>query len=142
MLTEKYSHFSSKNKTKNIIALAVLILFGIFIVTFGVFIAYDKKNNGFTELYFHGELPKHITMDEKYGFIFIIHNVENKEMKYLYEVFQESNLIKQGVVLLKHDEKDKINCDFVVTEQPKKNPLNISVKLGNNQDIQYWVYLE
>jgi len=86
-------------------------------------------------------VPKKIELNKNYSFTFIIHNVENKDSIYFYEVYLESEPIKKGNITLKHDEKATIYCDFVVKEQPQKNPFLISVRLGKEQEIHFWVYL-
>ena len=60
-------------------------------------LATTVKPETFTELYFenHLSLPKEVTLFKEYNFKFTIHNLENKDMEYPYEVYINVNGEKQ-----------------------------------------------
>ena len=62
-------------------------------------LATTKIPETFTELYFedHLSLPKEITLFKENNFKFTIHNLENKDMLYPYEVYIEVNAERQSI---------------------------------------------
>jgi hypothetical protein len=134
--------FSSNTKWINILFVSINLLMGLLIVVLVILISLKKDSNGFTELYFQGELPKMIGLNTHNRFNFIIHNIENKDTQYNYEVLIDSSPILQGKTDLMHNEKTIIDCDFILKERPERNPFVISVELNNDQEIHFWAHLE
>jgi hypothetical protein len=106
-------------------------------------LATTVKPETFTELYFedHSSLPKIVTRHQEYSFVFTVHNVENKEVEYPYEVYIQRDdqkiILDQGDLTLKDNEYKSINENF----GPLKNlNLKIVVELINkNQNISFWM---
>lgn len=147
-----------KNKKINyqlIIRIELLILAVCFVI--GVFqfvnippslkeaiaLATTVKPETFTELYFenHVNLPKDIKRFEQYKFTFTIHNLENKDMDYLYIVYlqrdDEKTIIYKDRVYVKNNEFKSIEK----TIGPLKNLRSkIVVELvDKNQKISFWI---
>lgn len=97
----------------------------------------------FTELYFedHINLPKIITRWKQYSFVFTVHNLENQNMDYAYEVYlqrdEQKIIIDSGEFSLKDNEFKSVKVDL----GPLKNlQSKIVVELMNkNQSIDFWM---
>ena len=111
------------NLNKIMPAIVIIILLSI-IITLLLFNIVSKQNkSGFTELYFIGDLPKIIEMNEEYDFSFAIHNLEGKDMYYNYSIYLYSNEIATGYVFLDHDETAITDHSFVVKNKTSFNEL-------------------
>jgi uncharacterized membrane protein len=98
----------------------------------------NKDPEGFTEIYFYGDIPKHITLGENNTFSFVIYNREFKKMVYTYKVNIASNVLRQATVSLDHNEKKVVLCPFRVTENPHNGLLIISVSVNEEHSIHFW----
>ena len=95
----------------------ILLVNNIPSVKEAVILATTVKPETFTELYFedHLSLPGNIILFKENSFKFTIHNIENKDMKYPYEVYidveGEKQMIDKSSVFIKNDEYKTINAD-------------------------------
>jgi hypothetical protein len=84
-------------------------------------LATTVKPETFTELYFenHLSLPSKIAYYKENDFKFTIHNLENKDMEYPYEVYMDINgekqMIDKSSILIKNNEYKTITEDFTIT---------------------------
>lgn len=130
-------------KSRRKIFVVSIILLSLIIIAL---LVYDLKNaepsNGFTELYFVGELPKEIKINADYNFSFAIRNLENKGMAYNYSVLLKSDMITSQVVNLRDNEALIINQTFKV-ENKEYELIPIIIRLTNKgQEIHFWVKLK
>lgn len=116
-------------------------------------LATTVKPETFTELYFedHLHLPKElpqptslrkITFENRYTFAFTIHNLEDKDMYYHYEVYIDSGknkqIIEQKDIFVKNNESKTIDEIFIVPN--KHSRTKVIVNLTNkNQIIAFWM---
>jgi hypothetical protein len=107
-------------------------------------LATTKKPETFTELYFedHLTLPKEITLFKENNFKFTIHNLENKDMEYPYEVYIEVNGEKQSIdknsVLIKNNEYKTITQTFIITTPIQRAKIVVNL-IDKNQQIDFWM---
>jgi hypothetical protein len=107
-------------------------------------LATTKIPETFTELYFedHLTLPKEITLFKENNFKFTIHNIENRDMVYLYEVYIEVNGEKQSIdkssVLIKNNEYKTIAQSFIITTQMQRAKIVVNL-IDKNQPIHFWM---
>ena len=97
-----------------IMPIAIIIFLLSIIITLLIFNTITDDKSGFTELYFTGDLPKIIEMNQEYDFSFVIHNLEDKSRYYDYSIYLYSNEIAKGYVFLNHDETGVIDQSFIV----------------------------
>jgi uncharacterized membrane protein len=119
----------------------LIIILIILIVILSIFIIVNRIEEGFTELYFQGDLPKTIVRNGNNEFSFVIHNREYMEKAYYYEAHIESKLLKKGNVTLDHNESTSINCPFTIKEVPDREFYIITVTVNEVQSIHFWTYL-
>lgn len=109
-----------------------------------VVLATTIKPEIFTELYFenHLLLPSKITYFEANKFKFTIHNLENKDMEYPYEVYIEVNgkkqTIDQSSVLIKSNEYKTIDEDFTISLPTGRVKVTVNLT-QKNQKIDFWI---
>jgi hypothetical protein len=163
-LSEKYpkSSFLKMVKNKKInskliirivipILVVCIIAAGIFLLVIYVpsvkealILATTVKPETFTELYFenHLSLPKEITLFEENNFKFTIHNLENKDMEYPYEVYIDVNGEKQSIdkssVSIKNNEFKTITENFTITTPIKRAEVVVNLT-SKNQQIDFWM---
>jgi hypothetical protein len=107
-------------------------------------LATTKKPETFAELYFedHLTLPKEITLFKENNFKFTIHNLENKDMEYPYEVYIEVNGEKQSIdknsVLIKNNEYKTITQTFIITTPIQRAKIVVNL-IDKNQQIDFWM---
>jgi hypothetical protein len=108
-----------------------------------VILATTVKPEAFTELYFedHSNLPKTIEKYKEYSFSFTIHNLEHKEVEYLYIVYlqrdSEKTILDSGRLNLQNDEYKSQQVDFGPLENLRAQ---IVVEITNkNQQIDFWM---
>jgi len=107
-------------------------------------LATTKKPETFTELYFedHLSLPNEITLFKENNFKFTIHNLENKDMEYPYEVYIEVNGEKQSIdkssVLIKNNEYKTITQTFIITTPIQRAKIVVNL-IDKNQQIDFWM---
>ncbi len=107
-------------------------------------LATTVKPETFTELYFedHLSLPNKVTLFKENNFKFTIHNLENKDMVYIYEVYidvnREKQIIDKNSVLIKNNEYKTITEDFTITVPTQRVKVVINL-IGKNQQIHFWM---
>ena len=107
-------------------------------------LATTVKPETFTELYFedHLSLPNKVTLFKENNFKFTIHNLENKDMIYIYEVYidvnREKQMIDKNSVLIKNNEYKTITEDFTITVPTQRVKVVINL-IGKNQQIHFWM---
>lgn len=107
-------------------------------------LATTKKPETFTELYFedHLTLPNKVTLSKENNFKFTIHNLENKDMVYIYEVYidisREKQMIDKNSVLIKKNEYKTITENFTITVPTQRVKVVINL-IGKNQQIHFWM---
>ena len=131
--------------------LSLTIKIGFFILAISLVIGFVKfvsfttvaKPVAFTELYFvnHGGLPKNADVGETRNFAFTVHNLENTNMDYSFEVYLLQNgqrrIIDEGVLNLKNNEFGEKEVSFELTENVRAE---VVVELTNKQQsIHFWL---
>ena len=107
-------------------------------------LATTKIPETFTELYFedHLTLPSKITLFKENNFKFTIHNLENKDMLYPYEVYIEVNGEKQSIdkssVSIKNNEYKTIAQTFIITTQIQRAEIVVNL-IDKKQQIDFWM---
>src|SRR5665648_557389 len=107
-------------------------------------LATTKKPETFTELYFedHLSLPNKVTLFKENNFKFTIHNLENKDMVYIYEVYidvnREKQMIDKNSVIIKKNEYKTISEAFTITVPTQRVKVVINL-MGKNQQIHFWM---
>jgi len=107
-------------------------------------LATTVKPETFTELYFeeHLSLPNKVTLFKENNFKFTIHNLENKDMEYPYEVYIEVNGERQSIdknsVLIKNNEYETISEDFTITVPMQRVKVVVNL-INKNQQIHFWM---
>ena len=110
-------------------------------------LATTMKPQVFTELYLenHLSLPDKITLFEEKNFEFTIHNLENKEMEYPYEVYIDTDgekyIIHESSVLLKNNEYETIAVDFTLEVPIQRSKVVVNL-IDKNQKIFFWIEKE
>ena len=161
MYESRLGFFMKKVKNKKInwklitrielLILAVLFVIGtywIYVTVPGVreavVLATTVKPETFTELYFenHLSLPSTIIYGEDNKFKFTLHNLENKDMNYTYEVYinlnGEKQIIDQSSVFVKSGEYKTIDEDFTIS-LPTARVEVIANLINKNQQIDFWI---
>jgi uncharacterized membrane protein len=118
-----------------IIAVLILVIIGLLIFN------KSEDKEGFTELYFIGDLPKTIETGEQQSFSFGIHNLENRDMLYSYTVYFQSDELSSGYANLKDDETAILNQGFMVKSK-NNDTIKISVRLNTDEEIHFWADVE
>jgi hypothetical protein len=134
-----------------LLILAVFFVIGIYQiyeyvpgVKEAVALATTVKPETFTELYFenHRSLPSKITYNEDNKFKFTIHNLENKDMNYPYEVYinlnGEKQIIEKSSVFIKSGKYKTIDEDFTIS-LPTARVEVIANLINKNQQIDFWI---
>ncbi|MEK7573878.1 MAG: hypothetical protein AAB531_05665 [Patescibacteria group bacterium] len=107
-------------------------------------LATTVKPETFTELYFenHLSLPGKIILYQDYPFKFTIHNLENKDMSYPYEVYinlnGEKQIIDEASVFVKSGAYKTIDEGFTITYFTKRVEVIVNLK-DKNQKIDFWI---
>jgi hypothetical protein len=142
---------------RNLIKKIVILLTVVLLFTVGIFqlVKYDSVKNAIilattmkpqtlTELYFenHLSLPDEVTLFEKSKFEFTIHNLENKDVEYFYEVYINANGEKQIILmnsdLIKNSEYKTISVDFIIKVPVQRYQVVVNL-INENQQIFFWV---
>jgi len=109
-----------------------------------VALATTVKPEKFTELYFedYSNLPKKIKLGEEQSFKFTIHNLENKDINYSYEVYIDVNGEKQIIgtnsIFIKNKEFKTIVEDFTLTPPTAKVEVIVNL-INKDQQIDFWM---
>ena len=107
-------------------------------------LATTVKPETFTELYFedHLTLPNKVTLFKENNFKFTIHNLENKDMEYPYEVYidlnREKQMIDKNSVLMKNNEYKTITEDFTITIPMQRVKVVVNL-INKNQQTHFWM---
>ena len=107
-------------------------------------LATTVKPETFTELYFedHLSLPNKVTLFKENNFKFTIHNLENKDMEYPYEVYidvnREKQMIDKSSVLIKNNEYKTISEAFAITVPIQRAKVVVNL-ISKNQQIHFWM---
>jgi hypothetical protein len=107
-------------------------------------LATTVKPETFTELYFedHLSLPNKVTLFKENNFKFTIHNLENKDMEYPYEVYIDVNKEKQMIdkksVLIKNNEYKTISEAFTIIVPIQRAKVVVNL-ISKNQQIHFWM---
>lgn len=102
------------------------------------------KPETFTELYFenHLALPTTAVKEQSYDFNFTIHNLENKDMQYTYNMYIQIGNQKQSLdkktVFIKNNEYKTITEGFKLTEDIERARIVINL-INKNQEIAFWI---
>lgn len=98
----------------------------------------------FTELYFtdHLHLPSTIYPNQKQVFKVTIHNLENKDMKYPYEVYIDTKgskqLLDQNSIFLKNNAYKTITENFILINPATRSAVVVNL-INKNQSIDFWI---
>ena len=109
-----------------------------------VFLATTREPQTFTELYFenHLSLPDRITLFKENNFKFTIHNLENKDMEYPYEVYIDTNgekqVISTGSALIEDNGYKTISVDFTITISIPGSRVVVNL-IDKNEQISFWI---
>lgn len=110
-----------------------------------IILATTVKPETFTELYFedHLSLPVKIILFNENKFKFTIHNLENKDMAYGYEVYldlngEEKQIIDNNSVLIKSNEYKTITESFTIKVPIRRVRVVVSL-VDKNQQIAFWM---
>ena len=107
-------------------------------------LATTKIPETFTELYFedHLSLTKEITLFKENNFKFTIHNLENRDMLYPYEVYIEATGGRQSIdkssILIKNNEYKTITQTFIITTPMQRAKIVVNL-IDKNQPIHFWM---
>ena len=107
-------------------------------------LATTRKPETFTELYFedHLSLPDKVTLFKENNFKFTIHNLENNDMEYPYEVYidldREKQMIDKSSVLIKNNEYKTISEEFIITIPMQRAKVVVNL-ISKNQQIHFWM---
>jgi len=121
-----------------------LILVKFTSVKEALILATSVRPETFTELYFenHLSLPNKVTLFKKNNFKFTIHNLENKDMKYPYEVYIDINgekkIIYINSVFIKNNEYKTITADFIITIPIQRAEIVVNL-INKKQQINFWI---
>lgn len=109
-----------------------------------IILATTKEPSTFMELYFedHLSLPNKIVLFKENSFEFTIHNLENKDMEYPYEVYididGEKQIICTDSILIKDNEYETIAVDFTITIPIKRSKVVVNL-IDENEQIYFWI---
>src|SRR4030065_912061 len=112
-----------------------------------IILATTRELQTFTELYFenHLSLPGRIILLKEKNFKFTIHNLENKDMEYPYEVYIDTNGEKQIIstdsVLIEDNGYKTISVVFTITIQIPRSRVVVNL-IDKNEQINFWIAVE
>lgn len=121
------SLYSSNAEVRDVLALATTV-----------------KPEKFTELYFedHLNLPSKVKINQAYSFKFTVHNLENKDMEYPYQVYVEENnkkrFLESKVVKIKINESKTIDEHFSFSQLSSKVFVVVNLT-KKDQKIDFWM---
>ena len=138
-------------KIRSVLFVVWVIVIGFFLIVEcvpsvkeAIVLATTVKPETFTELYFedHLSLPNMVTLFKENNFKFTIHNLENKDMVYIYEVYidvnREKQMIDKNSVIIKKNEYKTITEDFTITIPTQRAKVVVNL-IGKNQQIHFWM---
>jgi len=145
-----------KNRIKKIIITVIPLCLVVWLVLVFVFTpslwqqlvwALKAKPEPITELYFedHLDLPSTAGTSEEKSFRFTIHNLENTDMAYTYEIYIDSDggrkIIGKNTVFIEDKEYRTISESFKL-EDPVDRARVIVRLAGRDQEIGFWITVE
>jgi uncharacterized membrane protein len=107
-------------------------------------LATNAQTEPFTELYFqnHTQLPQNILPNRQYTFTFTIHNHENQDKQYSYDVYIDDNNTKHyldhNTITLKNNATITIQESFLLTQPIAKAKVIINLT-DKNQQIDFLI---
>ena len=107
-------------------------------------LATTVKPETFSELYFENylNLPKDTTLNTKRFFHFTVHNLEYKDMLYVYEVYLDKDgkklLIQDGTIKLRQDEYKTTDVSYTLFYPIKRAKVVVNLR-NKNQQIDFWI---
>ncbi len=139
-------------KMRSLLFIVWVIVIGFFLigecvpsVKEAVVLATTVKPETFTELYFedHLSLPNKVTLFKKNNFKFTIHNLENKDMEYKYEIYVDvkkgkKRMIDKGSVLIKNNEYKTISEEFTIRIPIRRVKVAVNL-ISKSQQIHFWM---
>jgi len=153
-------HLKKKNIVYRLIISIVLILIAVCLILVfpqiskyvlsvknAFFLAVNPKQETLTELYFenHSSLPDIFILSKEYNFKFTIHNLENKDMEYPYEVYIDidgkKKEIEKSTVLIKNNEYKTIKINYTITTPIQRFKVVVDL-INKNQQIDFWMTKE
>src|SRR5665648_291897 len=150
MVKNKKINYKPIIKVRSLLLVVWFIVVGFLVVECvpsvkeALILATTKKPETFTELYFedHLSLPNKVTLFKENNFKFTIHNLENKVVVYIYEVYidvnREKQMIDKNSVIIKNNEYKTITEDFTITV-PSQRVKVVTNLIGKNQQIHFWM---
>ena len=150
MVENKKINYKPIMKIRLLLLVVWFIVIGFLVVEYipsvkeAVILATTVKPETFTELYFedHLSLPNKVTLFKENNFKFTIHNLENKDMEYPYEVYIDVNgekqMIDKSSVLIKNNEYKTITEDFTITVPMQRVKVVVNL-ISKNQPIHFWM---
>jgi hypothetical protein len=152
--------FGTPKKGKSFIHKLKIVLFSLVvagIVTFGIqqtslnktlmntlALATTVKQETFTELYFenHLNLPTEITPNKVYSFKFTVHNLENEDMTYPYEIYLQAGEIKlpikKSAITVKNNQYITVEEDFLINAPVTKSAIVVNL-INKHQQIDFLI---
>ncbi|MBE3128783.1 MAG: hypothetical protein IMZ60_03785, partial [Actinobacteria bacterium] len=83
-----------------------------------------------------------VTLFKENNFKFTIHNLENKDMEYPYEVYIDTNgekqIIYKNSVLIKNNGYKTIAVDFTITIPIQRSKVVVNL-INKNKQIYFWI---
>jgi hypothetical protein len=111
-------------------------------------LAKTARSEPFTELYFEDylHLPSTVTPKHLYSFQFTLHNLEDKDMEYPYEVYAEVGqgkfiIFDKGTVFVKKNEYITIQEKFAIASVFPRSEIVVNL-INKNQQIDFWIERE
>ena len=150
MVKNEKINYNLTKRIKLLLLVVCFIVVGFLVVEYmpsvkeALILAATVKPETFTELYFedHLSLPNKVTLFKENNFKFTIHNLENKDMVYIYEVYidvnREKQMIDKNSVSIKNNEYKTITKDFTITVPTQRVKAVINL-IGKNQQIHFWM---
>lgn len=102
------------------------------------------KPETFTELYFqnHESLPFEILPNQKYSFVFTLHNEENRNMIYPYSVYVLTDnrkiTLQQKSIALRENQVKNISINFSTSAALPKSKIIVDLP-DKKQSIDFWI---
>mgnify|MGYP000536497827 CR=1 FL=1 len=150
MVKNEKINYNLTKRIKLLLLVVCFIVVGFLVVEYmpsvkeALILATTVKPETFTELYFedHLSLPNKVTLFKENNFKFTIHNLENKDMEYPYEVYidvnREKQMIDKSSVLIKNNEYKTISEAFTITIPIQRAKVVVNL-ISKNQQIHFWM---
>jgi len=150
MVKNEKINYNLTKRIKLLLLVVCFIVVGFLVVEYmpsvkeALILATTVKPETFTELYFedHLSLPNKVTLFKENNFKFTIHNLENKDMEYPYEVYidvnREKQMIDKSSVLIKNNEYKTISEAFTITVPIQRAKVVVNL-ISKNQQIHFWM---